>query len=136
MLSKAAEKLAIFCQGKTIRCAVVEYDTALRVLIARVLRDLGLEVLAAENGREVVVAHYNQPFDLVILHWFNRGLNGEQTLETMNALSDQMPKVIIMTGQEAVSMHSPVPVAGFLFKPFDLDKLATVVLDALGGTDA
>jgi DNA-binding NtrC family response regulator len=136
MLSKAAEKLAIFCQGKTIRCAVVEYDTALRVLIARVLRDLGLEVLAAENGREVVVAHYNQPFDLVILHWFNRGLNGEQTLETMNALSDQMPKVIIMTGQEAVSMHSPVPVAGFLFKPFDLDKLATVVLDALGGLDA
>jgi hypothetical protein len=41
-----------------------------------------------------------------------------------------------MPGQEAVSMHSPVPVAGFLFKPFDIEKLANVVMDALEAENA
>jgi DNA-binding response OmpR family regulator len=113
----------------------MENDEALRNIIARVLRDLGMEVFDTGDGRQIVKWNHQQPFDLVILHWFNRGLNGERVLEEIKAINDQMPKIIIMTGQEAVSMHSPVPVAGFLFKPFDLSDLSRVVLDAIGGTD-
>jgi DNA-binding response OmpR family regulator len=136
MRSETVQKLAAFCEGKNIRCAIVENDEPLRNIIARVLRDLGMDVSDTGDGWQMVQWHHQQPFDLAILHWFNRGLNGERILEEIKALDDQMPKVIIMTGQEAVSMHSPVPVAGFLFKPFDLNDLSRVVLDAIGGSDA
>lgn len=136
MRAMFAEKLEQLCREKKIRCIVVEDDSALRTLIARVLRDFGLEVFDTENGRDAIVAHYQIPFDLLILSWDNKNFSGERTLETMSELCPQMPKVIIMPGLEAVSMHSPVPIAGFLFKPFDIEKLASVVLDALGVENA
>ena len=136
MKARTIERLEQLCQERKIRCVVVEDETPLRTLIARVLRDFGMDVFDTEEGREAVVAHYQKPFDLMILHWFNKDFSGEQTLEAMKLLCSQMPKVIIMTGQEAVSMHSPVPVAGFLFKPFDAEKLAEIVTDALGVENA
>jgi DNA-binding NtrC family response regulator len=136
MQAKIADELEQLCRQKRIRCVVVEDDSVLRTLIARVLRDFGMEVFDTENGRDAIVAHYQIPFDLLILSWFNNNFSGERILGTMCELCPQMPKVIIMPGQEAVSMHSPVPVAGFLFKPFDIEKLANVVMDALEAENA
>jgi DNA-binding NtrC family response regulator len=126
------KKLTSVCRSRKIRCLVVETDPNLRVLIAKALRDMGMDVFDTENGREAVVVHCQKPFNLLVLHWFNKRMGGQQILETMKELTDQMPKVIIMTGQASVSMHSPVPVSGFLFKPFDIEKLASVILEAIG----
>jgi DNA-binding NtrC family response regulator len=136
MRAKSADELEQLCRERKIRCLVVEDDEALRTLISRVLRDFGMDVFDTEDGRAAVVAHHQIPFDLLILSWFNKNFNGERMLETMHNLCPRMPKVIIMPGLEAVSICSPVPVAGFLFKPFDIEKLASVVIDALGVQDA
>ena len=136
MHSETVQELAAFCGGRKIRCAVVESDNQLRNIISRVFRDLGMTVFDAKDGRQMVVEHCRQPFDLLILRWRNDGLSSEMVLESMKVLSDQMPKLIVMTGQESVSISCSLPVAGFLFLPFDVDKLASVVLTVLGGQDA
>lgn len=136
MQSTFSNELRQICQERKIRCIVVENDSLLRTLIARVLRDFGMDVFDTEDGRAAVFAHYQVPFDLLVLSWFNKDFNSEQMLGSMRDLCPQMPKVIIMPEAAAVSICSPVPVAGFLFKPFDVEKLASVVIDALGVQDA
>jgi two-component system response regulator AdeR len=120
------------CREKKIRCLIVEDDESLRQIMEKILRDVGLVVFGTDDGRQAVLLHSQEPFDLMILNWSSKIFNGNQIMEAIQDTGKNFPKIIAMTGTETISMHSPVPLAGFLFEPFNTDHFLKVVWDAIG----
>ena len=131
MCVELAQKIVLLNQAQKQRCIIVENDMELRTPLEGVFRDLGFEVFGTDNGKHAVLMQYHEPFDLLILHWNNKELQGEKVMAAMVLLCDKLPKVIVMSGQEVISFHFPIPVSAFLFKPFGSDRVIKAVWTAL-----
>lgn len=115
-----------------MRCLIVESDHALRALLERHLRPLGLEVFGTDDGRHAVVLQATDPVDLMILHWRGTVLHGSKVLTAMSIVCEKLPKVIIMSGGSIETFHFDVPVSSYLFKPFEARHVMEAIWKAIG----
>lgn len=128
------EKIPFF-QKSNETILLVEDEKIVRDLTARILRDLGYEVLVAGNGKEALelVDSQIEKIDLVISDLVMPQMGGKELAEKLLLLKPQI-KIILMSGYtEKAIFHQGVldTNVAFLQKPFSYDALATKVRDVL-----
>ncbi|HYP77480.1 MAG TPA: ATP-binding protein [Polyangiaceae bacterium] len=106
---------------------LIDDEPAVRLVTARMLRELGHRVLTAESGARGLQLLEEQPdaIDLVILDLTMPEQSGEQTLEQVRTVRSKLP-VVISSGFQAedasLLLEKPY-VIGFLEKPHTMTSL-------------
>ena len=107
------------------RILIVEDETKLARLIARVLREEGYAAETAGNGREGLTRALSDPFDLLILDWMLPDLSGIQILRRLRAAEVNVP-VLMLTARDQIEDRVEGLDAGaddYLPKPFAFAEL-------------
>ena len=128
------------CRAKGETVLLVEDDDALRMLAEETLDDLGYRVIAAEDGLAAleVEGDHEDDIDLLLTDVVMPGLGGFEVARVVQGARPNI-KVVYMSGYPArgrlkkVDIPADVP---FLQKPFDPDRLARCLRDALDGGGA
>jgi CheY-like chemotaxis protein len=114
---------------------VVEDETAVRLMICRMIRGLGFECVEAVNGREAlrIVRQREQPFALVLTDLIMPVMSG---VELCERLAEERPGLSIL-GMSAyprptLTSHNAIPPAlHFIQKPFLPGALAQAIQGAI-----
>ncbi len=116
---------------------VIDDDSALRAVTARLLTKLGYATAEARDGMEGL--KLLQPGAaqvlLAVIDMEMPGWNGEQTLAALRQLAPELPAVLMSGYPLAASRidSGDGPPTVFLEKPFTLSGMRTAVEQALGG---
>jgi PAS domain S-box-containing protein len=113
---------------------VVDDEQVVRTVAERFLARLGFEVICAPDG-EAALELLREQVELrcVLLDLTMPRLNGEETYRELRGLRPELP-VILMSGyneQDAVERFTGRGLAGFLQKPFQIDRLRACLQAAL-----
>jgi PAS domain S-box-containing protein len=118
--------------GETV--LVIEDDSAVRLIISDVLRDLGYACIEASDGQAALpMLTSNTPLDLLITDVGLPGLNGRQIAEIARRHRPQL-KILFVTGYaEHATGHAPFLETGMemVTKPFALDALALKIREMI-----
>ncbi len=112
--------------GKTL---VVDDSKAVRMILAKTLRELGHEVIEAANGREAleVVAHEENSITLVLADWNMPEVNGLELLKRLRAQPELAAlSVVMVTTETEVDQMAAALEAGaneYVMKPFTREIL-------------
>jgi PAS domain S-box-containing protein len=113
---------------------VIEDDSAVRLIISDVLRDLGYACIEASDGQAALpMLTSNTPLDLLITDVGLPGLNGRQIAEIARRYRPQL-KILFVTGYaEHATGHAPFlePGMEMVTKPFALDALALKIREMI-----
>jgi diguanylate cyclase (GGDEF)-like protein len=116
------------------RILVVDDDATTRLIVGKVLRRDGHEVVEAPSGEQALVAYRQQDFSLVITDVMMEEMSGLDLLKQIRAF-DPEALVVIMTSAASLETATAALRLGaydFLVKPFsDLDLISNVVFRAL-----
>ena len=113
------------------RVLIVDDDRDVRNILASVLRQRGLEVHVAADGREALAALREHPFAVMILDLLMPEADGFEVLDELHRSDPKtLPVVLVLTGAEKpiVERLDPDRIHGIVRKPFDPEDLASVVL--------
>jgi PAS domain S-box-containing protein len=123
-----------FAKGAGETVLVVEDDSAVRLIIADVLCELGYACIEAGDGQAALpIITSNTPIHLLITDVGLPGLNGRQVAEIARQNRPDL-KVLFVTGYaEHVTGHAPFLASGMAMvtKPFALDALALKIREML-----
>ena len=106
------------------KALVVDDSKAIRMILARTLRELGFEVREAANGREAldVIAAEKYAVTLVLADWNMPEVNGLELLRKLREIRDQCaPVVVMVTSETDVDKMATALEAGaneYVMKPF------------------
>lgn len=116
------------------RILVVEDDSNMRFLIAKILQRAGYETEEAENGRRALdVLKGASRIDLVISDILMPEMNGLQFLDYAKSKYPDLPIIMLSVHarpdwvEEAIEKGATC----YLFKPFTHEQLTTIVTDVL-----
>jgi len=119
--------------GETV--LVVEDDSAVRLIISDVLRELGYSCIEAADGQAAIpMLMSNTPLDLLITDVGLPGLNGRKIAEIARQHRPDM-KILFVTGYaEGATGQAPFlePGMELMTKPFALDALALKIREMVG----
>ncbi|MDB4756177.1 response regulator [Mariniblastus sp.] len=108
-----------------------------RELVSLVLREVGIEVETAEDGRIAVEMAMKNDFDLILMDMQMPGLNGHAATQKLRSLGCDLPIFALtanaMKGFEKNCMASGC--TGFLTKPIDIDSMLATLAIHLDGTE-
>ena len=120
--------------AKGIRVLVVDDEESLRVIVSRVLEEVGYDVATAPSAEQALAMSQQRPFHLVITDIRMSGMDGIHLLGELKKVN-QDTQVIIMTSHaslETVIKAMRLGAYDYLIKPFDnLDLIPAVVNRAL-----
>ena len=116
---------------------VVDDEESVRSVTKMMLERAGYRVLTAADGRDGVdaFAQHHQALKLVLLDMTMPHLNGEEAFGEMRRINPKVP-VILASGyneQDATTRFSGKGLAGFIQKPFRMQKLLDKVGRAIQG---
>ena len=118
--------------GETV--LVIEDDSAVRLIISDVLRDLGYACIEASDGQAALpMLTSNTPLDLLITDVGLPGLNGRQIAEIARRHRPDL-NILFVTGYaEHATGHAPFlePGMEMVTKPFALDALALKIREMI-----
>ena len=112
-----------------VKALVVDDSRAVRMILSRILKDLGFEVREAANGKEalVVIEAEKGAFSLVLADWNMPELNGLELLKQLRQKPELASLVIVMvTTETEMDQMSAALEAGaneYVMKPFTRDIL-------------
>jgi CheY-like chemotaxis protein/tetratricopeptide (TPR) repeat protein len=114
------------------RVLVIDDDVQTCQVIESILRDRGVQVIFAHDGREGLDLFQNASPDLVICDLFLPGVMGYDVAATIKASGSRIP-VVAMSGicrspQDAQELGIPVYGDDFVSKPIDVDSFQEKVL--------
>jgi PAS domain S-box-containing protein len=115
---------------------VIDDEPSVRHVAQRMLTAMGFEVVTASSGQEGLSHFTERPdaFAIVLLDLTMPGMRGDETYRHLRGIKAGLP-IVVMSGyshQEASAYFDAQILAGFLQKPFKLERLREVVRDALG----
>lgn len=111
---------------------VVEDDAQVRQTITWTFEAEGLPVAAAPNGRRALELATHQRPSLLVLDLGLPDIDGYGVAAGIRAVHGAVPILVITADGRAEEKAQRVGAFGYLHKPFDLDELVAVVLEALG----
>jgi two-component system chemotaxis response regulator CheY len=94
--------------GETMATALVVDDSrTVRTILGRTLKELGLEVLEAANGREAleVVAEHKSAVSLILLDWDMPEMNGLEMLKRLRETPEFSSLVVVMVTAQSEMVH-------------------------------
>ena len=106
------------------KALVVDDSRAVRILLTKILRELGYQVLEAENGREALsaIARERPSLQLVLSDWYMPELNGVEMIRQLRANPrNNRLKILMITSESDVDQIATALLAGaneFVMKPF------------------
>jgi CheY-like chemotaxis protein len=115
---------------------VADDEDLVRDVAVTMLRELGFETVAVDNGREAVEAFAAEPdrFAMVLLDLTMPVMNGADALRGIRAI-DPRARVLVMSGFDeqasADRFGSDAPTA-FIHKPFTVSSLRQSLRDLAG----
>lgn len=112
---------------------VVDDDKDMCEILSDLLREEGYLVSTACDGETALQYIKSTRYDLIILDYQLRGTTGLQILEEVNNI-DIFPTTIMISafGNERVrSQAKTLGVLEFIEKPFDMERMVTIVNQAL-----
>ena len=117
-------------RGHGQRVLIVEDEPAVRVLLVSLLARHGYEARAVTPPEALERARRGEPIDLLLTDVVMPGMNGRALARAMTELRPEL-RVLYMSGYADDAGDGVDEAAGFLAKPFDLDRLLRAVHDAL-----
>jgi CheY-like chemotaxis protein len=111
---------------------VVDDEPTIRALVIAVLEQEGNATLDAADGHAALAALAQIDPDLVLMDVMMPGLDGHAVYQAMRADPRGRGIPVILMSAAADPAQLPRGIAGFLPKPFDLDRLLTLVAGVLG----
>ena len=116
---------------------ICEDDPSIRALVQTVLRREGFETDLAAEGFSAMEELEKTCYDVIVLDLMMPGVDGYAVVDRIKQKwPERLPRIIIMTAvSEVLRNDFPEPVCAVLPKPFDIDKLASVVHDCARGCD-
>lgn len=107
---------------------VVEDDAALRELLALILEGEGLDVETAANGKEALDRITSRSPSVILLDMSMPVMDGWQFCRELDRRSGPRPRIIVVTAAtDPARRADEVHADAWLAKPFDRDRLVTVV---------
>ena len=119
-------------RGATKRILVVDDEPMLREALADALRDEGYVTLEGADGREAVELFARERPDLVLMDVMMPVLDGRQALALIRSAQPRPPTPVVMMSAAVGPELLDASIAGYLAKPFDLDRLIQLVGDLIG----
>ena len=117
-------------RGRGQRILVVEDEPAVRTLLVSLLTRHGYEATAVTQTEALDRARRGEPIDLLLTDVVMPGMNGRALAKAMTELRPEL-RVVYMSGYAEDGADGVDEAAGFLAKPFDLERLLRAVHDAL-----
>jgi two-component system, chemotaxis family, chemotaxis protein CheY len=119
-----------------MRILLVEDDTRLRTLVARLMRLFGFRDIAQANNGEEALEHLaaGNDVDLILTDMNMPGMDGIAMVRQLRKQGDQTP-VIMLTGESDAKTQARakrVGVTHYVHKPIDADELSETIQQTLG----
>jgi two-component system chemotaxis response regulator CheY len=111
------------------KALVVDDSRAVRMILARTLRELGYDVCEAGNGREALqlIETHKASMSLVLADWNMPEMNGLELLKSVRRDPDLAALAVVMvtTETEADQMYAALDAGAteYIMKPFTKDIL-------------
>jgi two-component system response regulator HydG len=107
---------------------IVDDDQDLAESLAELLEMSGCNVTTAANGREAVLSHRKQDFDITFMDVRMPVMNGVDSFFEIRKLKPDA-KIVMMTGfkEAIVAKALEAGAAGLLNKPFDIEAMLAIV---------
>ena len=107
---------------------IVDDNPAIRGFIAMVLEDEGFAVASAAHGREALTEAHRRLPDVVILDLMMPVMSGREFINAWQSdpVTRHIP-IIVVSAAYSATTAAALGVQAFLRKPFDLDRLLTVL---------
>ena len=111
-----------------MRALVIDDSRAVRIIIGKILRELGMEVLEAADGVEAFAQlEQNPDIELMLVDWNMPKMNGFDLVQVVRANRDYDGVRILMVTSEAQTEQVMRALAAganeYLMKPFTKDVL-------------
>jgi CheY-like chemotaxis protein len=117
---------------------LVDDEETVRAIGSEMLRELGFEVVTAEDGRHALeIFTEKSDFLCVILDLTMPRMDGEQTFRELRKLSPDL-KIIMSSGyneQEINQKFAGKGLAGFIQKPYTISELSKVLISVVPATN-
>jgi PAS domain S-box-containing protein len=115
---------------------IIDDEEPVRAVAARMLGALGFTTEVAVDGRVAVEQFRRDPtrYALVLLDLTMPHMDGEETFRQLRHLNPGV-KVVLMSGynqQDAIGRFTGKGLAGFVQKPFEIERILTAVRAVLG----
>ncbi len=120
-----------------MRVLVVEDDSSIRETLGMVLEAYGHQADLIDKG-EKVLDYLSQSWpDVMLLDLTLQGMSGEDVYQNILATFSRVPPTVVLSAaQQGESRARHLPGAWFLGKPYTIEQLAQVILQAAGSQGA
>ena len=118
----------------TAHILVADDDSAIRVLVARVLRRAGYNITEAVDGQDAIEQLDHAKFDAVVLDVMMPRVDGFGVVtHLVETQPDMVEKTVIVTAFPRTAMkHELHAICNVLSKPFDVRELVSAVEHCVG----
>jgi two-component system chemotaxis response regulator CheY len=104
-------------------CLIVDDSHVVRKVMMRIITNLGMKGIEAENGQEAADICMQEMPDCILLDWYMPVMSGADALATIRTLRDgEEPKIIIVTSEsnpDIIDRAIDMGADEFITKPFD-----------------
>lgn len=116
---------------------IIDDEEPIVQVAARMLEALGHRAITATDGSDAVrvYSQYAPEIDVVILDYLMPGMNGADICRFLREINPRV-RVFLASGfpGDVEEDAAPLPIAGFLQKPYRIEDLCLAVEDAAGAT--
>jgi two-component system chemotaxis response regulator CheY len=112
-----------------VRALVIDDSKAIRIILRKLLDELGFEVVEAANGREALqrIDASTGPFDLALIDWNMPEMNGLEFVREVRGQGghENLTMVMVTTETEAGQVVRALAAGAneYIMKPFSRDVL-------------
>jgi CheY-like chemotaxis protein len=119
--------------GTGAKILVVDDNNDLRIVVAKMLSQLGYEVSSADSGENGLSVFFKNKFDIVLSDYEMPGMDGVAFACSVKKSSPRTP-VVIMTGagKEIVFSRKNTAVDKVISKPFTLAEIDETIQNLSG----
>jgi DNA-binding NtrC family response regulator len=120
-------------KNRDSKVLVVDDLKSIRLTLGGILEDEGHTVVTAENGYQAIEVARGTHFDVIFMDIKMPGINGVQTFREIKKLNPEA-SVIMMTAYSVEDLVQEALDEGaytIIHKPFDIDRVITIIEDLL-----
>lgn len=116
---------------------VVDDDSAIRALVAKIIQRAGYSVDTARDGAEALDLLAAHPYAVLVLDLMMPNVDGYALLDRLKESGRPLPTVIVISADDTASLREldGAIVHSIIRKPFDIDVLGELVAAAAASVD-